>query len=66
MEITVNGTAAQPSDSSTVLEVLASRMAPEETVIVLLNGEMVSRELWGSTALKMGDNVEVISVLGGG
>jgi sulfur carrier protein len=66
MQITVNGETEQSSDGSTVIEILASHTLREDAVIVLLNGEIAERDLWGSTPLKEGDSVEIIRVLGGG
>jgi thiamine biosynthesis protein ThiS len=66
MQIKVNGATAQPSDGATILEILASQTLQEETIIVLLNGEIAGRDLWGSTALRAGDNIEIIRVVGGG
>jgi thiamine biosynthesis protein ThiS len=66
MQITVNGAATQPSDGSTISDILATRTLQEDVVIVLLNGEIARRELWANTTLKAGDRVEIVHVLGGG
>jgi thiamine biosynthesis protein ThiS len=66
MQIMVNGAATQPTDGSTIIDVLASQTLHEDVVIVMLNGEIAQRELWPDTLLKAGDSIEIIHVLGGG
>jgi sulfur carrier protein len=66
MQVMVNGAAVIPSDRATILDVLASRTIHEDTVIVLLNGEIANRDLWGRTTLNAGDRIEIIQVVGGG
>lgn len=66
MQVTVNGAVDQLPEDTTISDILASRTLREEIVIVLLNGDMIAREDWGSLAVKPDDKIEIIRVVGGG
>ncbi len=66
MKIAINGTADQFPEDASIRDVLALKTLQEETVIVLLNGEMLRSELWAGTRLKAGDKIEIVQIVGGG
>lgn len=66
MKIAVNGTADQFPENSSIKDILASKTLEDETVIVLLNGEMTNRDAWGNIRLKPEDKIEIVRVVGGG
>ena len=66
MKVAVNGETIGFRENATIHEVLASSAFNEEYVLVLVNGEMMTKDTWGETALKTGDKVEIIRVVGGG
>jgi sulfur carrier protein len=66
VQIKVNGTVEELPDSSTIKDVLAGRLIPEDLVIVLLNGEIIKREEWRRSIVRPDDNLEIIRVVGGG
>ena len=65
--LTVNG-AAEPLSAATVAALLAERdIAPDgRGVAVALNGAVVRRADWTTTALKAGDTVEIVRAMQGG
>jgi sulfur carrier protein len=65
--LTVNG-AAEPLEVATVAALLAGRdIAPGgRGVAVALNGSVVPRARWATTALRAGDVVEIVRAMQGG
>ena len=65
--LTVNGV-AEPLEAPTVAALLAGReIAPEgRGVAVALNGALVRRADWATTALNAGDTVEIVRAMQGG
>ncbi|MBV8751634.1 MAG: sulfur carrier protein ThiS [Hyphomicrobiales bacterium] len=65
--LTVNG-AAEPLSAATVAALLAEReIAPDgRGVAVALNGAVVRRADWATTALNAGDAVEIVRAMQGG
>ena len=49
-----------------VLELLLSLNLNPQVCAVLVNGEIVKKELWENLLLKDGDYVEIVSFVGGG
>lgn len=74
MKLMVNGTAHEVPDSMTVAQAvqnltahLAGRSGEATTgVAVAVNGEVVTRSSWETTALREGDLVEVLTAVQGG
>ncbi len=66
MKIAVNGTADQFPETTSIKDILAARDLGDETVIVLLNGEMTNRDAWAGIRLKPEDKIEIVRVVGGG
>ena len=68
MNLVVNGSALEIDDRRTVADVV-ERVAPGRAArgtAVALNGEVVPKAQWASTALNEGDRVEVLHAIGGG
>ena len=65
--LTVNGV-AEPLEATTVAALLAARdIAPDGLgVAVALNGAVVRRADWATTALNPGDTVEIVRAMQGG
>jgi sulfur carrier protein len=65
--LTVNGV-AEPLEATTVAALLAARdIAPDgRGVAVALNGAVVRRADWATTALNPGDTVEIVRAMQGG
>lgn len=65
--VTVNGV-AEPLSAATVAALLAERdIVPDgRGVAVALNGEIVRRADWATTALNPGDAVEIVRAMQGG
>ncbi len=63
--IRVNGD-ERPFEPGTVADLLERLGAPVRGVAVAVDGEVVPRSQWSSTALRDGDSVEVLSAAAGG
>jgi len=66
MTITLNGEKKQMPDSITVLGLLEFLKIQHQRVAVELNMEIVKKDLYGTTAIKEGDSLEVVSFMAGG
>ena len=67
MKLTINGKDAETNGSSTVTELLKERKVKgPDMVSVELNGTVLERESFPSTALNEGDKVEFLYFMGGG
>ena len=64
--ITVNGKNLDIRKEETVLELLKVQGYRVEIIVVEYNGVILKKNEYGTTVLKDGDNVEVISFVGGG
>jgi sulfur carrier protein len=65
--LTVNG-AAEPLEATTVAALVAARDTTPDGrgVAVALNGAVVRRADWATTALNPGDSVEIVRAMQGG
>ncbi len=65
--IRVNGQDA-PSGAATVADFLAEQALDvgQRGIAVALNGSVVPRSAWRETALKPGDNIEIVRAMQGG
>jgi sulfur carrier protein len=66
--ITVNGERRELPDGTTVAEVVATLLNGQagRGVAVALNGEVLPRAAWQTTAVTDGDSVEVLTATQGG
>lgn len=66
MQLTVNGSATELAEATTVAELVEALAHDRRRVAVARNGEVVPRSAWAGTALRGGDAVEVLSAVAGG
>ena len=66
VNFTLNGDSRQLPQDSTVLVLLQAEHLTERRVAVEVNGEIVTRSLHATHALREGDLVEIVHALGGG
>ena len=66
MTITLNGEKKKVPEAVTVQGLLEFLNVQHQRVAVELNLEIVKKDRYGSAALKEGDNVEIVSFMGGG
>lgn len=66
MRLKINGAACEIADDASIAGMLAARNLPGETVIILLNDEVITREKWESLKLRSEDSVEIVRLIGGG
>lgn len=67
MTLLVNGSARDMADAATVADVVATLgHGGSSGVAVAVNDEVVPRGRWGSTPLRGGDRVEVLTAVQGG
>jgi sulfur carrier protein len=65
LTITLNGQKTQIAPGSTLLTLLAERKLTPDKVAIELNRRLVKAELY-DTPLKEGDEVEIVTFVGGG
>ena len=65
--IRVNGH-DMPLSAATVADFLAQQAVDvgQRGIAIALNGSVVSRSAWGATALRPGDNIEIVRAMQGG
>ncbi|WP_282246989.1 sulfur carrier protein ThiS [Stenotrophomonas sp. PS02300] len=66
VNFTLNGDSRQLPQDFTVLDLLQAEHLTERRVAVEVNGEIVTRSLHATHALREGDLVEIVHALGGG
>jgi sulfur carrier protein len=66
VQLTVNGAPTDVPDPPTVAALVARRTEGHRRVAVALNGGVVPRSAWETTALVPGDAVEVLAPTAGG
>ncbi|HEV7870173.1 MAG TPA: sulfur carrier protein ThiS [Modestobacter sp.] len=66
MQLTVNGVPTDVPEPATVAALVAERSGGHRRVAVALNGAVVPRSSWETTALAAGDAVEVLAPTAGG
>lgn len=66
VQITFNGQPYDARESATIADLLADLQLTPKLVAVEVNREVVSRRLHDSHVLQPGDEVEVVTLVGGG
>ena len=66
IEIKVNGQAVSISQPMPVEQVLDTVDVPPNYLAVEVNAEVVPREAYGSRMIQSGDELEVVTLVGGG
>lgn len=66
MKVLVNGEPIELDDQSTVHDLLKARRLAEKPCAVEVNKEVVPKREHGEHALREGDQVEIVTLVGGG
>jgi len=66
MKLIVNGEEFEHTGAETVISLLVGYGVNAERVAVMLNEDIVSRELWNTVNLSEGDRIEILTFAGGG
>tara|TARA_B100000579_G_scaffold341337_1_gene293141 strand:+ start:744 stop:962 length:219 start_codon:yes stop_codon:yes gene_type:complete len=69
MKLKINGEIKNihNSNNELLLEDLLEHLGYKpQLVVVELNGEIISQKVWISTKIKDGDNLEIVTIVGGG
>ncbi len=66
VNVTVNGEVRQLAEGTTVERLLGEMALPSQGVAVELNREIVPRSTHGETVVSEGDEIEIVTFVGGG
>ncbi|MCF6476180.1 sulfur carrier protein ThiS [Nonomuraea sp. MG754425] len=66
MIVTINGSAHEVADGTTVAQAVHTLTTATTGVAVAVNDEVVTRGAWESTALRDRDRIEVLTAVQGG
>lgn len=66
MQIRINGEMKECAEGTTLLALLEGLSIVPQGIAVEVNREIVPKRLLGETALKEGDAVEIVRMVGGG
>lgn len=66
LTLTVNGEEKQCPPTTTLPQFLEQQGMNPKLVAVEYNGQILHRQYWQSTIIANGDNLEVVTIVGGG
>ncbi len=66
MKLTVNGQVKEVGEQLTLLELVNGYNKNLQTLVIELNGEVITREQWCEYQLRSGDKIELVTFVGGG
>lgn len=66
MKISINGNLKEIKSDLTILDLLKDLKKEPQGVVIELNGDIIKRDKWKDTKLKLNDKLEIISFVGGG
>tara|TARA_Y200000002_G_C22112000_1_gene427162 strand:- start:91 stop:291 length:201 start_codon:yes stop_codon:yes gene_type:complete len=66
MNITINGENFYVNDNLSLYDILENNYLNSNNIVVEINQEIVSRNLWGETKVNENDKIEIITAVGGG
>ena len=66
VQVKLNGEPYELKDGATIAEAVAQLTAAPTGVAAAVNGDVVPRGSWAATALRDGDQVEVVTAVQGG
>ncbi|MCZ2152857.1 MAG: sulfur carrier protein ThiS [Bryobacterales bacterium] len=66
IEVRLNGKSREIPEGLTLLGLLKHLEIKQDRVAIEFNREIVKAELWGSTPIHAGDELEVVHFVGGG
>jgi sulfur carrier protein len=65
-QVTVNGDVADLAPGTTVTDLVAAWCVSAKGVAVAVNGEVVPGSAWTATAIRPGDQIEIVTATAGG
>jgi len=66
MNIIINGTSQELNSSKNLSDIVSTFCKESKHVITELNGAIIPSNQWAGTSLKEGDNLELVTFVGGG
>jgi sulfur carrier protein len=66
MQVRVNGETHQLTDGTTLADLVARFELSPKRIAVEVNKNLVPRDTYDRTVIKDGDNVEIVTLVGGG
>jgi sulfur carrier protein len=66
VQVKLNGEPCELPDGSTIVQAVAALTAAAAGVAAAVNGDVVPRGSWARTALRDGDQIEVVMAVQGG
>lgn len=66
MKIKINGKETQVPDGITLIQLLGHLRIDKHRVAIELNKEIAKKTHWDRITLKEGDNIEIVTFVGGG
>jgi thiamine biosynthesis protein ThiS len=66
IDVSVNGKQASVPAGNTILDFLTERGHHDRLVVVELNGQIIARSAFSTTAISAGDRIEIVHFVGGG
>ena len=66
IELTINGNLRAVEPGLNIIQLLSELEIPSGRVAIEFNREILKKELWDSTVLRAGDNLEIVHFVGGG
>ncbi len=66
MEVRVNGRIREFSEELSVEKLIQLEESPTEGLVVMVNDEIIAREVWGTRVISSEDEVELLCFVSGG
>ena len=66
MKITVNGVVETISEEFTLAKLVEIKAIPTEGLVLVVDDDVVKSDIWSSTFLKEGMNIELLNFVSGG
>lgn len=66
MEIKINGRLREVSEELTVEKLITTEESPTEGLVVMVNDEIIAREVWNTKVISSEDEVELLCFVSGG
>tara|TARA_B100000035_G_scaffold97014_1_gene82315 strand:- start:5047 stop:5247 length:201 start_codon:yes stop_codon:yes gene_type:complete len=66
MNITINGKNFHVNENSSLYDILEKNRLNSNNIVIEINQEIISRNLWGETKVNKNDKIEIITAVGGG
>lgn len=66
MNITINGKNFHVNENSSLYDILEKNRLNSNNIVIEINQEIISRNLWEETKVNKNDKIEIITAVGGG